>query len=48
MRHNRTFRLVYSPVDATVRSPGEFKKGMQALNEEIRKALQSKLEIELR
>ena len=47
-QHSRTYRITYSPKDPELRNPGEFRAKMLELNQMVRDALESELEVELR
>lgn len=47
-KHSRMYRIIYSPNDPELKNPSTFRTKMLELNEKVRNALKSNLNIELR
>lgn len=47
-KHSRTYSLIYTPNDPSMRDPGEFTKLVNRIQSDLRKIVQDKMNVELR
>jgi phenylalanyl-tRNA synthetase alpha chain len=48
LKYSRTYRLTYSPKDATIKNPGEFSQLCNKMQDDIRKIVMEKMDVVLR